>query len=594
MKKDKRADLDVKYLLKTYWGFIKRYKILILGVTLCALIISIVGLVSRYLFKEIVDKGESFTKNEIGLEIFTKTLFIIGIIWFSTIFINATARWLRTHLINRLESKSILDLKNYYYNHIISLSHSFHTTHKTGSLISRILRGSSAMERMTDFASHQTLAIIFEIIVSGVALMFVSKRIALVIIITTSIFVLYSNNLQKKQRSLKIIANYTEDIEKAFTSDTLTNIDSIKYYGKEHIIKNKYLSATEKTKNAWFKEWQLGRWAGSVEGLIMGIGGLITLAIPIKSLIEGNGSLGTLTFTWMSYWSIINSVQNFMDGLRGYNRSIADFHDLFQYGKLNNDIKDKPNAKDMRVKEGVIEFQNVNFQYHQGGLFKNFSLKVNKNQKVALVGHSGSGKSTLVKLLYRFYDLDSGTIKIDGINIKDVKQESLRSELSIVPQECVLFDDTIYNNILFSSPRAKRSEVLQAIKFAQLDKTIANFPNKENTIVGERGVKLSGGEKQRVSIARALLANKKVLVLDEATSSLDSKTEHEIQKDLQNLMQDRTSIIIAHRLSTIMSADLIVVLDKGKVVQQGTHNQLISKLGIYRELWSLQKGGYIE
>src|SRR3989338_1294249 len=282
-----------------------------------------------------------------------------------------------------------------------------------------------------------------------------------------------------------------------------------------------------------------------------------------------------------------------MEGLRGYNRSIADFHDLFQYGKAHNEIKDKLNAKDIEIKQGVIEFKNVSFKYHQNELIKNFNLKVDKNQKVALVGHSGSGKSTLVKILYRLYDLDNGTIKIDGVDIKDIKQESLRSELSIVPQECVLFDDTIYNNILFSNPKASRKEVLQAIKFAQLDKAVRNFPYKENTIVGERGVRLSGGEKQRVSIARALLANKKVLVLDEATSSLDSKTESEIQKDLQNLMQGRTSIIIAHRLSTIMSADLIVVLDKGKIAQQGTHNQLISKPGIYRELWGLQKGGYL-
>jgi ATP-binding cassette subfamily B protein len=209
------------------------------------------------------------------------------------------------------------------------------------------------------------------------------------------------------------------------------------------------------------------------------------------------------------------------------------------------------------------------------------------------VGHSGSGKSTLVKLLYRLYDVDKGAILIDGEDIRDFKQESLRSELSIVPQECVLFDDSVYNNILFSRQNAKREEVLSAIKFAQLDKTVKNFPFKENTIVGERGVRLSGGEKQRVSIARAILANKKAIILDEATSSLDSQTEHEIQADLQKLLEGRTAIIIAHRLSTIMRADRIVVLDKGRIVQIGNHNELINKKGIYRELWSLQKGGYI-
>jgi len=183
---------------------------------------------------------------------------------------------------------------------------------------------------------------------------------------------------------------------------------------------------------------------------------------------------------------------------------------------------------------------------------------------------------------------------INNKDIRDVKQESLRNEMSMVPQECILFDDTVYNNIAFSNPKASRREVMKAIKFAQLDKIIKEFPDKENTIVGERGVKLSGGEKQRVNIARAILADKKILVLDEATSSLDSQTEHEIQRDLKKLMEGRTSIIIAHRLSTIMNADKIIVMKKGKIVQMGEHKELIKQPGEYQHLWNLQKGGYIK
>ena len=223
-----------------------------------------------------------------------------------------------------------------------------------------------------------------------------------------------------------------------------------------------------------------------------------------------------------------------------------------------------------------------------------FTLKVPKNKKTALVGHSGSGKSTLVKMLYRLYDVNEGSILIDGKDIKDFRQESLRAEMSIVPQECILFDDTIYHNIKFSKPHASHEEVMKAIRLAQLDRFVASLPLKENTIVGERGVKLSGGEKQRVSIARALLADKKVLVLDEATSSLDSETEMQIQMALAKLMEGRTTIIIAHRLSTIMKADKIVVMHKGEIMQMGMHRDLIRKKGEYRKLWNLQRGGYIK
>jgi len=591
-KRQKRADLDVKYILKTYWSFLRKEKPLLTGLIISALFITLIGLYTRILYKTVIEKGEIFARGEMSASTFVESFIIIAIIWIIALILVAITDWIKIHILNKLETNMMYDLKTYFYNHILNLSHKFHTTHKTGSMIARIGRGSSAMERMTDFMAFQILTLIFELIISGIALVYIDKTIGLVALISGIMFIFYHNTLQKIQRKRTLVTNSAEDIEKAMIGDTFTNIDSIKHYGKESIIQNKYSFLSSKTKNAQLNQWQIER-PMNLGRLIMNFGSLLILFIAIKSFINGNITLGALVFAWGTYWGLMESVRNFMQGLRGYHRSIADFHDLFQYGKIENEVKDIPNAQNIQIKHGVIEFNNVSFKYNQNELFKNFNLKVDQNQKVALVGHSGSGKSTLVKLIYRLYDLDKGEIIIDGKNIKDIKQKSLRSELSIVPQECVLFDDTIYKNISFSNPKATRREVLQAIKFAQLDKTISKFPYKEDTIVGERGVKLSGGEKQRVSIARAILANKKILLLDEATSSLDSKTESEIQKDLQKLMQGRTSVIIAHRLSTIMSADLIIVLDKGKIAQQGTHNQLISKPGIYRELWGLQKGGYL-
>jgi len=592
-KRPKRAELDVKYILKTYWSFLKKQKLLLTTVVLIILIITAFGYTTRFLFKTIVDKGTLLAAKEITTSQFLIVVSVIVLIWLSIIGVSAIFRWFRVHTLNLLEARIMLNLKQYYYNHILQLSHKFHTTHKTGSLIARLGRGSNAMERITDFLVFQVFPLIFELLLVGITLVTIDKKIGLIVVIVGTIFVIYSAKLQKIQRKLTVLTNAAEDREKAIVGDTFTNIDSIKYYGKEKLIGQRYKGVSETTNKLLLKQWHVYRWISSGESIIVASGGLLVLYFALKGFVAGIITLGTVTFAWTLYNSLIDSIARFMDGLRGYHRSIADFHDLFQYGKIENEIKDKPNAQNLEVKDGTIEFKNVSFKYHERSFFNNFSLVVPKNKKVALVGHSGSGKSTLVKLLYRLYDLEKGEIKVDNTNISDIKQESLRSEMSIVPQECVLFDDTIYNNILFSNPKASRSEVLKAIKFAQLDKVIANFPYRENTIVGERGVKLSGGEKQRVSIARAILANKKILVLDEATSSLDSKTEHEIQKDLYNLMQGRTSLIIAHRLSTIMHADLIVVLDKGKIVQQGTHNQLINKPGTYRELWNLQKGGYI-
>jgi ATP-binding cassette subfamily B protein len=396
-----------------------------------------------------------------------------------------------------------------------------------------------------------------------------------------------------KNQLPRLDANTAQDVEKATIADFFTNIDSIKYFGKEQRVKNIFKKKIDDTQKKQLRTWNYYKYMETGQSLIMNIGFGFLFYFPLIKFLDGGITIGTLAFIYTVYGNAMEPLFGFVWGVRRFYDAMADAQDLFEYDKIKNDIEDKDNAKTLKIKEGSIQFKDVGFAYHSRDVIKDFNLKIHPHEKVAFVGHSGSGKTTIVKLIYRLYDTKSGEILVDGRNIKDFKQESLRSELSIVPQECILFDDTIYSNIAFSRPHASREEVMQAIKFAQLDNFISNLPDKENTIVGERGVKLSGGEKQRVSIARAILANKKVLILDEATSALDSKTEHEIQQDLERLMKGRTSIIIAHRLSTIMEADKIVVLDHGKIAQIGSHNELIKIKGIYRELWSLQKGGYI-
>jgi ATP-binding cassette, subfamily B, heavy metal transporter len=403
-------------------------------------------------------------------------------------------------------------------------------------------------------------------------------------------FVGYSWVVNNEQQESNIAANDADDLEKGNVSDMLLNIDSIKYYGKEAEVQDRYEKLARKTKEATVKNWSYGRKLDLGQQAILGIGTITTLALPLWSFYSGKITIGTVVFIYTAFGNLMGPIFGFAFAIRGFYRTMAEFESLFKYYKVDQHVKDTKGARKLQVKEGRVKFNNVQFGYGEQNILKDFCLDMPARTSVALVGPSGAGKSTIVKLLYRLYDVTSGTVSIDGKDIAKVEQSSLRSQLSIVPQECMLFDDTIYNNIKFSRPGATRKQVMQAIKFAQLDKIIEKFPDKEKTIVGERGVRLSGGEKQRVSIARALLADKKILVLDEATSALDSHTEHEIQKALEKLMEGRTTIVIAHRLSTIMGCDKIVVMDDGKIVEEGTHEGLLSLKGTYADLWNLQSG----
>ncbi len=588
-----RDRINFKYNMGTYWKIVKERQSLFFGLLFLSFVLSILFIADKYLFKVIIDDGGEFVAGNLPADIFIKTLILLAIIFVAIVILRTLGTWLRFHLAVGLDAVLGFDLKKRFFNHIIKLSHNFHTTHKTGSLISRLNRGASAMENMTDILVFQFTPLIFNLIVVIFSLIYFSWIPALIIAISTITFILYSFMIQQIQQKYKLIQNRKQDIEKGFISDIFANIDSIKYFAKELDIKNKFSKLIKETKLAQIKHGGYYRWFEAGQTLILSISTLLLIYFPLKELLNNEITLGTLVFIYTVYGSDIGPMLGFDRGMRGFYRSMADFQDLFEYGKIENDIKDKPNAKELKVNEGIIEFKNVDFNYEKRKMFRNFNLKIKKGEKVALVGHSGCGKTTLVKLLYRFYDIDSGKILIDGKDSKDFKQESLRGEIGIVPQECILFDDTIYNNIKFANPKASRREIMRAIKFSQLDKVIKEFAKKENTIVGERGIKLSGGEKQRVSIARAVLANKRVLVLDEATSSLDSETEYDIQKSLQELLKSRTSIIIAHRLSTIMKADRIVVMKKGKIVQEGKHSDLIRQEGEYKKLWNLQKGGYI-
>ncbi len=280
--------------------------------------------------------------------------------------------------------------------------------------------------------------------------------------------------------------------------------------------------------------------------------------------------------------------------IRTIYEAIADANEMTEILLTPHEIKDAPNAQNLTVKQGKINFTKVNFSYREGvDVLNNFSLTISPGERVALIGPSGGGKSTIVKLLFRFYDIQSGQIVVDGQNIAGITQDSLRANMALVPQEPILFHRTLMENIRYAKINASDEEILEAAKKAHAHDFISAFPESYNTLVGERGIKLSGGERQRVAIARAILKNAPILVLDEATSSLDSESEMLIKDALRSLMKNRTTIVIAHRLSTIMQMDRIVVIDGGNIIEQGKHKELLKvQEGLYQRLWEIQAGGF--
>ena len=586
--------IDFRYNFKVYFGFLKRYKWACFFLTVLIFFITALDPLFNYVFGLVVDAATRFLGKQTTLEGFEDALQPLLWVLLAVPFARGLSRWQYLASINRLESRLIADIKRHFFNHILSLSHGFHTSHKTGSLISRLIRGSGAVESMTDVFVFQFVPILFQMALSGFLISHFTRPVGLVVLATVLAYMGFSYYFVLKQRRPNALYNNISDIEKANVSDVFTNIESIKYFAKERDVEGRFFDISEKTRQIQQHFWDQFKFSEAGQVFILGLGNFFLIFLSLRDIRAGSMSIGTFTFIFVQFITLQQYLSNFVMGIRNLYRAVADFEDLFQYGKFDNEIKDKAGAKALRLEKGTIEFKDVAFTYRKRPILAGFSLKVPAHKRVAVVGPSGAGKTTLIRLLYRLYDVEKGDIRLDGQGIREVTQTSLRDSLGIVPQECILFDDTIYNNIAFSNPAAAPQQVLDAIRFAQLQKFIDGLPDKEKTIVGERGVKLSGGEKQRVSIARALLADKKILVLDEATSSLDSETEHEIQKGLKDLMKGRTCILIAHRLSTIMGADIIVVLDKGKVAQQGSHKELIRKPGLYRKLWNLQKGGYIE
>jgi ATP-binding cassette, subfamily B, heavy metal transporter len=598
LDQSKYENVNLKQNLGKLWGFSKKYKFVLFATIAIMFFNELITLGDTFVYKYLVDKGTLFVQNEITLELFTKLIFISIGIYFAIRMISAFLWYFAIRFNNIFQSKIMNDIENKSFWHIINLSYRYHINKKTGSIISQFTRGVSKVENFLDAFIFNFVNVFFRVSLSIGVIFYFDFRTSLTLLGMIIVFVFAGIYITNKQKKPQGIANYREDLLKQNLSDVFLNIETVKYFGKEKRTHSYFSSLSQNLREARFKFWQYFSWFSLVETIILAVGMTLMFYFSFTSLAAGNLTIGSVTLIFTAIWRLLPWLFGLMHGYRQFVRSSVDVDALFKMFDEENEVKDIENAKPIKVDKGDIKFKEVSFVYpskdkrSKREVIKNVSYHFKPNSKVALVGPSGSGKTTLVKLLYRLFDLQDGKITIDGQNINSVTQKSLRNNMSIVPQEPILFDNTLWFNIAYANPRASKDKIWKAIKFAQLDKFVANLPRKEKTIVGERGVKLSGGEKQRVSIARAILADKKILVLDEATSALDSETEREIQKDLEKLMKGRTTIMIAHRLSTIMKADEIIVMNNGKILEIGKHRELKNKKGgLYQKLWSLQQGG---
>ncbi len=595
-KEDLFAEINVKENLKKFWHFVSKYKGLTLGLIILIIGTETASFFDNFIFKYLIDQGTLFSQNEITAVVFSKLILLAVLIFLGVKLLDALFWYLKIRYVNKLESNVLADVEQASFWHITNLSYRFHSDKKTGSLISQFTRGVNKVESLMDVFIFNFVPVIVRLILSVTVLAYFDTTTAIILASMAIVYTIIGVYITHKQKIPQAIANYAEDDLKQNLSDVFLNIETVKYFGKEKRTFSYFRNLSQHLAQSRRNFWKYFSWHAGIQTSVIGIGVTAVFYVTFTQFLEGNITLGTIALIYAAVWKILPMLFGMIHGYREYIRSLVDVDALFKTLKEKKEVLDKPNAKPLKVKDGAINFDKISFAYpskknEKQPVIKGFNLPIKKNTKIALVGHSGSGKTTIIKLLYRLYDLHEGTITIDNQDISQVTQKSLRNSLSIVPQEPLLFDNTIYFNIAYANPKAKPKEVWKAIRFAQLDKFINKLPQKEKTLVGERGVKLSGGEKQRVSIARALLANKKILILDEATSSLDSHTEREIQRDLDKLMKNRTSIIIAHRLSTVMKADLIVVMDKGKIIEIGTHKQLKRKPnGAYQKLWKIQQG----
>ena len=476
------------------------------------------------------------------------------------------------------------------FQHIHKLSLRYHISRKTGALSRVIERGVKGLEFLLRFLLFSVGPLVLELlIIAGIMLFWFDYLYLAVIIVMIAAYIWFTFKVTEWRVKIRKFMNDQDTDANQKAIDSLLNYETVKYFSAEEREAKRYDGAIKQYEKAALTTAYSLAFLNFGQSLII-TGGLIIVMV-MAALGVQSGYLTVGDFVMVNAYMIqITMPLNFLGTVyREIRQGLVDMGEMFDLLEQPAEILDSDNAAELKVTEGRITFENLTFGYNKSRpIIQNVSIEINSKETVAIVGPSGSGKSTLGRLLFRFYDAQQGSIKIDGQDIRDITQESLHSSIGVVPQDTVLFNDTIYYNIAYGLDNASRVAVEKAARDAQIHDFIMSLPEGYDTTVGERGLKLSGGEKQRVGIARTLLKNPPILLLDEATSALDTETEREIREALTNASEGRSVLTIAHRLSTIADADRIIVLENGSIVEIGTHEALLSKRGRYYSLWTKQ------